>query len=87
MTVTTVRSALFALFEARDDTATVCPSEVARAVARLRGAPEDWRSAMPEVHAAVDDMVRDGSVALSWKGARLATRAGPYRLNRRPPPS
>ncbi|AQR61124.1 hypothetical protein BZG35_05230 [Brevundimonas sp. LM2] len=77
-----VRAALLTLFEARDPAATVCPSEVARALARMRGQPESWRDAMPEVHAAVDEMVRDGSVRLTWKGERLATRAGPYRLNR-----
>jgi hypothetical protein len=42
--------------------------------------PEDWRSAMPFVHAAIDGLVRDGAVRLSWKGARLATRSGPYRI-------
>lgn len=80
----TVRAALLTLFEARDASATVCPSEVARALAHRRGEPEAWRSAMPEVHAAVDEMVRDGSVELTWKGERLATRTGPYRLNRSP---
>jgi hypothetical protein len=56
--------------------ATICPSEVARALS-----PEDWRGAMPSVHAAIDGLVRDGSVRLSWKGERLATRSGPYRIS------
>lgn len=55
--------------------ATICPSEVARALS-----PKDWRSAMPLVHAAIDGLVRDGAVRLSWKGERLATRSGPYRI-------
>lgn len=68
-----------ALLAARAEGATVCPSEVARALA----APgQDWRDAMPEVHAAVDQLVSDGLVRLSWKGRMLATRAGPYRINR-----
>ena len=73
------RAATLALLAARADDATVCPSEVARAVTEAAG---DWREAMPEVHAAVDELVREGRVRLSWKGRRLTTRAGPYRINR-----
>ncbi len=68
-----------ALLAARAEDATVCPSEVARAVAAPTG---EWREAMPEVHAAVDQMVSEGLIGLSWKGQTLATRAGPYRINR-----
>jgi Protein of unknown function (DUF3253) len=56
--------------------ASLCPSEVARAIAA------DWRGAMPAVHAAVDALVGDGLVALRWKGRPLATRSGPYRIIR-----
>ena len=73
------REATLALLGARAEDATVCPSEVARA---LTVATREWREAMPEVHAAVDQMVSDGLVRLSWKGRRLATRAGPYRIGR-----
>lgn len=73
------REATLALLAARADDATVCPSEVARAVTVATG---EWREAMPEVHAAVDQMVGEGLVRLSWKGQTLATRAGPYRINR-----
>jgi hypothetical protein len=38
---------------------------------------------MPIVHAAVDEMVSEGLVRLSWKGKPLALRAGPYRINRK----
>lgn len=54
----------------------ICPSEVARAIS----ADGDWRSAMPSVHAAVDDMLQRGIIHLSWKGRRLQRRAGPYRI-------
>lgn len=57
--------------------ATLCPSEVARALS-----PDDWRGAMPSVHAAIDGLVCDGLVRLSWKGEALATRSGPYRIGR-----
>lgn len=73
------REATLALLAARAEDATVCPSEVARALA---GPDGDWRDAMPEVHAAVDQMVGDGVVRLSWKGRSLGTRAGPYRIGR-----
>ena len=73
------REATMALLAARAEDATVCPSEVARALTVATG---DWRDAMPEVHAAVDQMVGDGLVRLSWKGHPLATRAGPYRIGR-----
>jgi len=73
------REATLALLASRAEDATVCPSEVARALAGPAG---EWREAMPEVHAAVDQMVSDGLVRLSWKGRRLATRAGPYRIGR-----
>ena len=71
------RQATLALLAARAEDATVCPSEVARVVAAATGA---WRDAMPEVHAAVDVLVSEGVVRLSWKGRGLARRAGPYRI-------
>jgi len=81
--------------DARDETltllalratgATICPSEIARAlVAADASTAADWRAAMPSVHAAVDRLVEDGLVRLSWKGETLATRAGPYRIARIP---
>jgi hypothetical protein len=73
------REATLALLAARAEDATVCPSEVARVVAGEDGA---WREAMPDVHAAVDAMLNEGAVRLSWKGRPLAMRAGPYRIAR-----
>lgn len=48
----------------------------------MAAATGEWREAMPEVHAAVDQMVSDGLVRLSWKGRALVTRGGPYRIGR-----
>jgi len=70
-------TAILALLAERRPDQTICPSEVARALA-----PDDWRAAMPAVHAAVDRLVRTGGVRLSWKGQPLAARAGPYRIGR-----
>ncbi len=75
--MTDPRATTLDLLARRAAGATVCPSEVARALS-----PEDWRDVMPLVHAAVDELVRDGSVRLTWKGKPLATRSGPYRIGR-----
>ncbi len=75
---TGARDTILALLAARSATATLCPSEVARAIA-----PDDaWREAMPLVHAAVDRLLEDGRVRLSWQGRQLARRDGPYRIGR-----
>ena len=71
------RETALTLLASRAADATVCPSEVARAIA-----PEAWRAAMPSVHAAVDTLVEEGRVQLSWKGETLAKRSGPYRIGR-----
>lgn len=79
------RARALALIADRATGATVCPSEVARALAateKATGGEPDWRNAMPAVHAAVDELVAEGAVALSWKDRRLAKRAGPYRIGR-----
>ncbi|WP_010163364.1 DUF3253 domain-containing protein [Sphingomonas sp. PAMC 26617] len=74
--MTDPKAATLALLERRAPGATICPSEVARVIA------EDWRSAMPAVHEAIDELVSDGLMQLSWKGQLLGTRSGPYRIRR-----
>ena len=59
--------------------ATLCPSEAARALAAENRSME-WRTAMPVVHAAVDGLLDNGDVLLSWKGEPLKARSGPYRI-------
>lgn len=66
-----------AMLARRETGATLCPSEVARALADDGG---DWRALMADVHAAVDRLQREGRVALSWRGQRLDRRDGPYRI-------
>lgn len=73
------RDMVLALLGSRSVTATICPSEVARAMT----CDKDWRAAMPAVHAAVDALLADGFLELSWKGEVLPNRAGPYRIGRR----
>ena len=72
--MTDPRATTLSLLARRKTDVTICPSEVARAIA------SDWRGAMPAVHAAIDGLVHDGLVRLSWKGRALATRSGPYRI-------
>ena len=59
--------------------ATLCPSEVARALV-VENKSKEWRTAMPVVHAAADALLHRGAVKLSWKGEPLETRSGPYRI-------
>ena len=79
------RDATLALLGCRALGATICPSEVARALAAKCQADASvmtWREFMPAVHASVDELVAEGLVRLSWKGEARATRAGPYRIGR-----
>lgn len=73
------RDLTLSLLADRAHGSSVCPSEVARALAG-ESLGEEWRRAMPVVHAAVDALLRTGAVRLSWKGKRLKTRFGPYRI-------
>jgi uncharacterized NAD(P)/FAD-binding protein YdhS len=79
-----IRATTLALLARRSAEATICPSEVARAVAES-GWTSDWRRAMPAVHAAIDSMAADGLIRLSWKGETLRVRDGPYRIGRGEP--
>lgn len=79
---TDVRRLTLALLSERARDATVCPSEVARALADMTGNPAGWRAAMPTVHEAIDQMASDGEVRLSWRGRDLPMRNGPYRVHR-----
>jgi hypothetical protein len=81
--VMNAREVTLALLSVRALDATLCPSEVARALARaasVETTESDWRDMMPVVHAAVDGLVAGGEVRLSWKGQGLSSRAGPYRI-------
>ena len=77
-----MRAATLALLAARAPGATICPSEVARTIAAAAGTT-DWRGEMAGVHAAIDAMVVEGVVRLSWKGKAMAVREGPYRICRK----
>lgn len=77
-----IRAVTLKLLSGRVAEATVCPSEVARAIVDEDGSSPtvSWRSLMPIVHAAVDELLSKGLVRLSWKGKPLNIRNGPYRI-------
>lgn len=75
------RAMTLALLARRAEGATVCPSEVARALAGAAGR-EDWRGEMAGVHRAVDGLVAEGMVRLSWRGEAKTAREGAYRIGR-----
>jgi hypothetical protein len=77
-------AAILTLLADREPGATICPSKVARKIAGARSAnyEADWRTAMPIVHAAVDNLVDQKNISLSWKGRALSARSGPYRIAR-----
>ena len=55
---------------------------MARAIAAGAAGNGDWRGKMPAVHAAIDRLVEEGLVRLSWKGEPTTVREGPYRIGR-----
>jgi hypothetical protein len=75
------RAATLALLAGRAHGATICPSEVARTIASAAGRA-DWRGEMAAVHEAVDRLLAEGAVRLSWKAKAMPLRQGAYRIGR-----
>ncbi len=71
------RSVIVGLLQQRGVGKTICPSEAARVLAEADG---DWRERMMEVHEAVDALVSEQAISLSWKGEAMTKREGPYRI-------
>ncbi|PRZ14915.1 DUF3253 domain-containing protein [Nesterenkonia sandarakina] len=73
--------AILDLLAQRAETATICPSEAARAVAG-----DDWRDQMDAARSAAQRLVAAGSVDITQRGVvvDLATARGPIRIRRRP---
>ncbi len=76
--------ATLALLDGRARTATVCPSEVARAVAGPDAAEEAWRSLMEPARMAARRLVARGEVEMTQKGRVVdpSTAKGAVRLRR-----
>ena len=80
-----IEKAIFDLLDARAPGKTICPSEVARALA-----PDDWRPLMPQVRAVASALAGTDALDILQKGRAIAHDApirGPIRLGRRPQPA
>lgn len=71
---------MFTLLQSRAEDATICPSEVARALE-----PEHWRPLMPRIRAVAATLAGAGRVELRQRGEVIApssTIRGPLRIGR-----
>ncbi len=76
-----IAAAIFALLAARAADGTICPSEVARALA---GDEPAWRALMPEVRRVAAALAQAGSLRVTQLGDEVDALAarGPIRLGR-----
>ena len=78
-----IERSILALLDARAPRASICPSEVARAVGKAQG--ENWRDLMLATREAAIRMALSGGVLITRKGEVLDPRAlgrGPIRLQK-----
>ena len=77
VTIRRVTSVIHALLRERDSGASICPSEVARALS-----PADWRPLMPRVREVAAALADRGEVSITQKGKPVAARTarGPIRI-------
>ena len=74
-----IEDKIFGLLAARHEGATICPSEVARAlVADNLG----WRQLMPQVRQAAQELTQNNRLKITRRGAQVdaTSRGGPIRL-------
>ncbi|CUR59690.1 conserved hypothetical protein [metagenome] len=78
---TRLEAAILELLASRAPTATICPSDAARAV----GDEDSWRELMDPARAAAARLVDRGEVEITQGGevVDLATAKGPIRIRRR----
>jgi hypothetical protein len=74
-----LESAIFALLAKRSSSATICPSDAARAV---YPAAAQWRAAMPAVRTVAAQLVARGALVVTQGGkvVDMHTAKGPIRL-------
>lgn len=70
---------IFALLAARQQGATICPSEVARA---LVSEDSRWRELMPQVRQAAQELAQNNRLSVTRRGVQVdaTSRGGPIRL-------
>lgn len=76
-----IEDGIFVLLAKRQGDATICPSEVARALAP---ADDEWRGLMPQVRQVAEGLAKAGRLVVTRGGQAVdATHAGgPIRLGR-----
>ena len=79
-TAARLQRAILELLDARDPTATICPSDAARAV----GDEDHWRDLMDAAREAAGRLVAAGEVEITQRGSvvDLAEAKGPIRIRR-----
>ena len=81
VTDASIEAQLFALLDRRRDGATICPSEVARALAGVDGV---WRELMPRVRQVAQRLADEGRLRVTRGGEPVdaTAKGGPVRLGR-----
>lgn len=81
VTASAIEDTLFALLATRREGATLCPSEVARALVSDDGA---WRRLMPQVRQAAQGLAKRNRLAVTRGGVPVdaTSPGGPIRLGR-----
>lgn len=79
-----IETAILALLDQRRAGATICPSEVARALAS--GVDGAWRALMTDVRQVAQAMADDGRLVVTRRGlpVEATSPGGPIRLGRPP---
>ena len=84
MTDAAIAAKVFALLDQRRPEATICPSEVARALS-LSNDEAAWRAAMPAVRRVAAQLMADGRLRVTRGGVPVADpeqAGGPIRLGK-----
>jgi hypothetical protein len=81
VTDSAIEDKIFELLSARKDSATICPSDVARALV-VDG--EKWRALMPRVRQVAQGLAERGRLRVTRGGVEVdaESRGGPIRLGR-----
>jgi len=76
-----IEEKIFGLLAARQEGATICPSEVARA---LVSCADQWRKLMPQVRQVAQNLAQNNRLDVTRGGVRVeaTSRGGPIRLGR-----
>ncbi|WP_211348722.1 DUF2256 and DUF3253 domain-containing protein [Nocardioides litoris] len=79
-----LEASILDLLSQRAATATICPSEAARAVAAAEGRGEEWRELMEPARRAARRLVAAGDVEVTQQGRVVdpSTAKGPVRVRR-----